>query len=104
MIIICCIVAYIAISFAFCWWDAAIGFAEDMDGYNAPPLWVCALFWPISIPILTMIAISNFFDATKQKRLNREEKQQKIRLAVQKEAEEIENQIDKELSLSATKK
>jgi len=103
MIALACVVGYIAMILGFCLWDAYIGTGVNWDGYyNDVPLPLAAIFWWIAIPI---IALMRFVDLTKGIKATRElkkklaEKQRNnIRIAAEKEEQEILEQVENELN------
>lgn len=72
MIMFLFIASYMVVALLFCIFDAAIGFGIEFDGYQAPPLGLVALFWPLAIPIMMLIAFIIFLEKIKKKRINKE--------------------------------
>ncbi len=96
MIIFLGILAYLAVAAGFCLWDAFIGTPVNWDssGNNNPPCWVGALLWPFTIPIVCLIGFSNLLDKARKKRVQREEKVERLRIVAEraKEKEELEEE------------
>lgn len=107
-IAICLVLGYIAMIAGMYLWEAYIGLGYDWNDYDAVPLAAAAIFWPVAIPILLVINFLAFVENTKQKRIEndrqearirkkREEQQEKLRIAALKEEEAIVEQVEKEL-------
>lgn len=79
-------------------WEAYIGFGFKFprfeDGPNAA---FTSLFWPISVPLCMVIAFSLKMEAVKDRRLEKQNAKEKIRIAAQEEEDLLLKQIDKEL-------
>jgi adenylate kinase family enzyme len=112
MIALTCIAGYIAMTLGFVIWDAFIGTGVDYDNdwryFNCPPLWLTAMFWWLSIPIITFSRFIDWSKSIKENRIERQEKekallilrkrqQEKLRVASEKEEEDILEQVEKEL-------
>ncbi|HVI40081.1 MAG TPA: hypothetical protein VM577_05435 [Anaerovoracaceae bacterium] len=95
------LVAYLVGVVGFIAWDAFIGYPIDFDGYDAPPISLAAAFWPITLWFVLFAGIGNAFKKVKENRLNKEEKQQRLRIAAEKELdiyiEEVEEEIKRTL-------
>lgn len=74
---------YFLTAISFMAFDAIVGLPVEFDGYENPPLWLVALFWPIAIPCMLAMRINNLFSSIKEKRLEREEKRRKIRIKIE---------------------
>lgn len=92
-----CFGIYIAMTIGFCYWDALIGLGYDFDGYQAPPLVLAALFWPLALPFVLVNGLANHVSNVKDKRIEREKKQRRVRVAAEKEAEKLMQQVEEEL-------
>ena len=110
MIALSIIVGYILCIIGFCLWDSLIGmpikWERDID--YGPTLWLGAIFWWISTPIALVIAFSNFLDAAKERREDREKEERrkkekeeevarKLRVAAEKEYEASMAQVEAEM-------
>jgi hypothetical protein len=79
-------------------WEAYVGFGFKFprfeDGPNAA---FTSVFWPIGLPLCILIAFSLKMESVKDRRLEKQNAKEKIRIAVQEEEELLIKQIDKEL-------
>ncbi len=93
------IILYLAIAAGFALWDSFIGMPVEWDpnGNNNAPRWLGALAWPISTPIVLLIAFSEFLQRAKDKRINRENQRERLRIAAEKEEQTLLQQVEKEL-------
>lgn len=97
MIYIICIVGYLLMIFGFCLWDSWIGMPVNLNGCEAPDLAAAAIFWPISIPIVCMIAFSDYLKRAKVDREKKEERQRKVRIAAEKELKDYSAEVEEEV-------
>ncbi len=97
MIIALCIMGYIACIAGFMLWDAFVGLPANFDGHDNPPLWLVALFWPIATPCLMALQFSNFLEASKEKRVEKEKQRKRLRVAAEKEEQRVLRQLEREL-------
>lgn len=90
---------YIAVAAAIVFWDSYIGFGFEFPAIENGPNAVCAAaVWPIGLPIILIIVISNALESAKTKRLARTEQRQRIRLQVEKERNEEQRAIEEEIA------
>jgi len=67
------ILIYFAIAFLIPLWDAFIGFGFEFTTINkGPTATIVGLFWPIGLPIILLIIISNILNNAKNARLKRQ--------------------------------
>lgn len=88
---------YITGIFGMWAWDAFIGFAIDFDGYNGPPLGLACAFWPLAFPIALLCGLAEKLENVKKRRVAREEQQEKVRIAAQKEIDIYMQEVEEEL-------
>lgn len=88
---------YLAGIVAMLLWDAYIGFGFDFDGINYPPLGLALMFWPLAFPVAFMIGFSEKLDGVKRKRIDNAKAQKRLRVAAEKEAAELMEELDKEI-------
>lgn len=103
MITLIYVASYILAIIAFCVWDAFVGFPFEWDGYKNPPLALAAVFWPLTVPIVLVAAISNFLFNVKEARLKKEENMARVRVAAEKEMNQYLEQVEEELKSYARK-
>ena len=74
---------YVFAIIGFCLFDALVGFGFEFDGYNAPPLAVAAIFWPIAVPILLVFGFATYMEGLKKTRIAKQEHQRQLRVAAE---------------------
>lgn len=101
------IVAYFLVGIAFMFYDSFVGFDFEFDGGSNPPLILAALFWPITIPIVSLEVLSSWLDKHKQLRVKRCAKkaearivQERFRIAQEHEVDLALKQVEEELKES----
>ena len=97
MIITICIIGYLLMIFGFCLWDSWIGMPVKWNGYDAPGVWLAAIFWVIAVPIVCMIAFSNYLKRAKADREKKEEHQWRVRVAAEKELDKYQEEVEEEV-------
>lgn len=88
---------YIAGIFGMWLWDTFIGFSFEFDGYNGPPLGLACAFWPLAFPIALLIDLGEKLSGVKRQRIAKEEQQEKVRIAAQKELDIYMREVEEEL-------
>lgn len=91
------IAAYIVVTIGFIAWDAFIGLPWEFDGHENPPIALVAFFWPISIWFCFFAGIANQFTKVKEKRLDKEKIQERLRIATEKEIENYIEEVEEEI-------
>jgi len=103
------ILGYLAVAAAVVLWDAYIGFGfEFPDIEDGPNAILAGIFWPIGLPIILMIVISNALSGAKERRLERQEitkrrkrreaeQERKLRIQEEQEYEETLAEVEKEI-------
>ncbi len=76
----------------------ALSLDIQWDSYNYPPLWLAVIAWPIAVPALLMFEYFYFLERLKSKILDKKHNQKRLRIAAQKEQEELFLQIEEELN------
>lgn len=96
---------YIAMIIAFCCWDAFIGFDVEFDGSDQPPLFVAAVGWPLTIPLLFIGKFLDILQDVKFTRIEKQEKkfqeiekQKKLRVALEYEEARCLEEVELEVS------
>lgn len=90
---------YAAVAAGIILWDAYIGFGfEFPDIANGPNAVCAAAAWPIGLPIILIIVISNALDKAKTSRLARVNEKKRIRLRLEKERLEEQRAIEEEIA------
>lgn len=93
------VLLYMLVIFGFSAWDAFIGMPVNWDPNfdNAPPRWLAALFWPIAVPVVSIIAFAEFLENAKEKRIKREKEKNRLRIKLQKEEEQLLKEVEEEI-------
>lgn len=92
------ILGYFAVAAVIILWDAYIGFGfEFPDIDHGPNAAICAVFWPLALPIILMISFGKAVMSVKERRLEKAKEQRKIRIAAEKERDRILEQIEEEI-------
>jgi hypothetical protein len=94
MLIFLGILTYLAVVAGFCLWDAFIGMPVEWDPNmnNNIPCWLGALLWPFAIPVICVIGFSKFLDKVREKRAQREEKIERLRIVAEREKKKAEEE------------
>lgn len=93
------ILGYLAVAAAIVLWDAYKGFGFEFPDIEDGPNAVCAgLFWPIGLPIILVICFSKAIAGIKERRIEKAREVRRIRIAAEKEREQILDQIEKEIA------
>jgi hypothetical protein len=82
----------------FALWDAYIGFGVEFDGGTWPPMGLALGIWPIVLPFAIGAKLMSGLDSVKEARIAKEFTQKRLRIAAQKEQEEILQQVEEEMS------
>lgn len=102
---------YVFGMFAFYAWDCFIGTGikwntwkmwslfplsyEIRDGYSStPPLGLISFFWILALPFILALNIFFFLDKFKEKRLVKEERKEKIRIAVENKVNDFDKEVE----------
>lgn len=91
------VILYVLGFIAFPIWDAYIGTGVDWDGYRNPPPVFAAFGWPIAVPILILIYLSNKLEGVKNTRIRVEQERVRVKLLADKEQELALAQVEAEL-------
>lgn len=97
------IILYTVGVIAFPIWDAYIGTGVRWGEKSAngagenPPAGCAALGWPILVPILILMHLSNQLDSVKEKRIKVEKERVRVQLLADKEQELALAQVEAEL-------
>ena len=79
-------------------WEAYIGFGFKFPRFEDGPNAACtSVFWPIGLPICLLVAFSLKMETVKDRRLEKQNAKERIRIAAQEEENILLKQIDKEL-------
>lgn len=99
------VLGYVACIIGFCVWDAVIGFGPEYkwDGFNQPPLALAAVFWPIAVPFVAIDCFIDYMGNVKKRRLAREAKQARLRIAAEKELQAAMDQVEEEIQYEQAK-
>ena len=93
------VIGYILIALAIPFWDAYIGFGfEFPDIEDGPNAVVAGIFWPLGLPIILLIMLSNLLMSAKSRRIEKAQEQKRIRIAAEKERDKILEQIEEEFN------
>lgn len=87
------LICYVLIALSIWIYDAVIGFGIELDGDRNPPLVLCMMFWPIFVPILIFVILSNFLSKIKIKRIYKEKEKAFLEKETLKEFEKAMKEI-----------
>lgn len=82
---------------AFALWDAHIGFGVEFDGGAWPPVGIAYPFWFLTLPCALIAGFAKRMDSIKEKRIKKAETQKRLRIAAEKEQEDLMAQIEREM-------
>ena len=89
---------YALVALGIILWDAYIGFGfEFPDWDHGPNVVVCAVCWPIALPIILLITFGKVVMSVKERRVEKAKEQRKIRIAAILERDRIIEQIEEEI-------